>query len=128
MTDALRAAPPEIAPESWEDFAVFRETFLLLVTDPDYNSGLRSMARMLHELVLNYEHWPALPETATTVELRAALADLRQLQGYFASLGKEQEDASLKNQDARLAVLAARHANELGQIAAEVEQALADRQ
>jgi len=89
-------------------------------------SSTHRLARMLLELVQNYEHWPELPETATATEARAALADLRQLQGYFAALGMEQEVASLKNADARLALLAARDAAELSRMADEMEQALAE--
>lgn len=69
---ALR--PPIIDPAIWEDFPVFRETFLLYITDPAYNAALRIFGRLLHELVLEYyRHWPNWLEGVTATELREPL-------------------------------------------------------
>lgn len=74
------ATPPRIAPAAWEDFPVFRETFLFYFTEPPANAALRVVGRLFHELVLEYyHHWPEWPEGVTATELRAALADLRHL-------------------------------------------------
>jgi hypothetical protein len=55
--------PPIIDPARWEDFAVFRETFLLYFTEPPSNTALRIFGRLFHELVLEYyHHWPNWPE------------------------------------------------------------------
>lgn len=37
------AVPPAIAPERWEDFDGFRETFLADFTVPEHNAGLRRL-------------------------------------------------------------------------------------
>jgi hypothetical protein len=119
------ALPPIIDPAAWEDFPVFRETFLLYITDPAYNAALRIFGRLLHELVLEYyHHWPNWLERVTATELRAAVADLRHLEGYLGAVGREHEEASLTEPEMVLSRLAARHAGELTRIADELEQAL----
>jgi|GEM_PF-533877 len=119
------AIPPVIDPAVWEDFPVFRETFLMYVTDPAYNAALRIFGRLLHELVLEYyHHWPNWLEGVTATELRAAVADLRHLEGYLGAVGREQEEASLTEPEMALSRLAARQAGELTRIADEIEQAL----
>jgi hypothetical protein len=119
------AIPPVIDPTAWEDFPVFRETFLLYITDPAYNAALRIFGRLLHELVLEYyRHWPNWLEGVTATELRAAVADLRHLEGYLGAVGREHEEASLTEPEMALSRLAARHSGELTRIADEIEQAL----
>lgn len=119
------AIPPIIAPVAWEDFPVFRETFLMYVTDPAYNTALRIFGRLLHELVLEYyRHWPNWLEGVTATELRAAVADLRHLEGYLGAVGREHEEAALTEPEMALSRLAARQAGELTRIADEIEQAL----
>jgi hypothetical protein len=122
------ALPPILDPAAWEDFPVFRETFLAFFTEPPYNAALRIFGRLLHELVLEYyHHWPNWPEGVTATELRAALADLRHLEGYLAAVGREHQDASLSESDTALSVLAGRLARELSGVGDEIEQALGGR-
>jgi hypothetical protein len=121
----IAAVPPIIDPAAWEDFPVFRETFLLYITDPAYNAALRVFGRLLHELVLEYyHHWPNWLEGVTATELRAAVADLRHLEGYLGAVGREHEEASLAEPEMALSRLAAHKAGELTRIADELEQAL----
>jgi hypothetical protein len=74
-----------------------------------------------------YHHWPNWPEGVTATELRAALADLRHLEGYLAAVGREHQAASLSESDTALSILAARLAGELSRVANEIEQALGGR-
>jgi hypothetical protein len=122
------ATPPQIDPAAWEDSAVFRETFLLYFTEPPANQSLRVFGRLFHELVLEYyHHWPEWPEGVTATELRAAVADLRHLQGYLGAVGREHVDATLTEPDIALSLLAARQAAELARVADEIEAALGGR-
>ena len=119
------ATPPRIIPAAWEDHPAFRETFLMYFTEPPANAALRIVGRLFHEIVLEYyHHWPEWPEGTTATELRAALADLRHLEGYFAAVGREHEQASLSEPDIALSRLAAREAGELARIAEEIESAI----
>ena len=125
---ATSITPPRITPAAWEDFPVFRETFLLYFTEASGNAALRTCGRLLHELVLEYyHHWPSPPETFTVLEVRAALADLRQLQGFLEAVGREPDEAVLTPEDTKLSRLAARQAGELERIAGEIERELAKR-
>ncbi len=75
-------SPPVIRPEDFEEFPAFREVFLLLFTDARANAAMREVGKLLHELVLEFwGHWPDHPEGLFPAELRAAVADLRQVQG-----------------------------------------------
>lgn len=89
---------------------------------------MRVFGRLFHELALeHYHHWPEWPEGVTATELRAALADLRHLEGYLASVGREHQTASLSEPDATLSLLAGRLTGELSRVADEIEQALGGR-
>ena len=71
-------SPPILCAEDFEDYPVFRETFLLLATDARANTALREFGLLLHELVLEFwGFWPAHREGLFPAELRAAVADLR---------------------------------------------------
>jgi hypothetical protein len=121
----MATIPPRIEPTRWEEYPGFRETFLLYFTEPPHDVILRGLAMLLYDLALEHCHlWPAWPESSTASELRAALADLRHLQGYLAEVGKERVASHLGNRDIRLSRLALRLAPELSRIGDEIESAL----
>lgn len=118
-------SPPTLQPKEFEDYPAFRETFLVYFTEPPANAALRTFGRLFHELVLEYyHHWPEWPEGVTATEMRAALADLRHLEGYLAAVGREHEEAALRDADSALSRLAGRLAGELSRIAEEIEAAI----
>jgi len=120
------ATPPTIDPAAWEDFAVFRETFLMYLTPPGYAAALRTVGEMLHTMILeSYNPWPGWPESSTRTELRAALADLRHLEGFLGAVGREHVASSLTRPDDRLSRFAARQAAEVAKIAHRIEAELA---
>ena len=83
-------------------------------TPPGYADGLRIVGEMLHTMILeNYRPWPGWPESSTRTEMRAAVADLRHMQGFLASVGRERELSSLDPEDAYLSTLAAKLARQL---------------
>lgn len=121
----LAATPPTIDPAAWEDYAAFRETFLMYFTPPGYAAALRTVGEMLHSMILeSYDPWPGWPESSTRTEMRAALADLRHLQGFLASVGRERELSSLDAEDAYLSTLAAKLARQLRVVADGIEREL----
>jgi hypothetical protein len=120
------AVPPVVDPTAWEDFAVFRETFLMYLTPPGYAAALRKAGEMLFTMILeNYDPWPGWPESSTRTELRSAVADLRHLEGFFQSVGREHSVSSLARSDERLSRFAARQAIEVAKIAHRIEMKLA---
>jgi hypothetical protein len=119
------AVPPTIDPAAWEDYPAFRETFLMYFTPPHYAAALRTVGDMLHTMILeNYTPWPGWPESSTRTEMRAAVADLRHMQGFLASVGRERELSSLDPEDAYLSTLAAKLARQLRHVTDGIEREL----
>jgi hypothetical protein len=117
--------PPAVAPSTWEDREGFRETLLLHFTRPGDADALRHVGALLYDAALECAgSWPGWPESSTRTELRAAVADLRHLQGFLQSVGREREVSSLGQPDERLSQFAARQAAEVAKIAHRIEQEL----
>jgi len=120
------AVPPIIAPAAWEDYSLFRETALLYVSEPEFNSALRKVGDYFFGMLLEcYGDWPEWPESSTRTELHAAVADLRHLQGFLASVGQERRVASLSPGDVRLSRHASGAARVLCRLANSIESKLA---
>jgi hypothetical protein len=110
----------------WEDHEGFRETLLLHYTDSDANTTLRRLGALLFNVSLECaESWPHHPEGETRSELRAALADLRHLEGFLTSVGREHLVSSLTASDEALSRFAEGQAVEIGRIADRLEEELA---
>src|SRR4051812_8602245 len=127
--DESTPAPiPRIDPALWEESEGFRETLLLQYTDPEANETLRRLGKLVFSVSLECApSWPHHPEGETRAELAAALADLRHLQGFLSTVGREHEISSLSDADDALSLLAGRQAGELARIADEIEHALGER-
>ena len=98
-------------------------------TEPATNAALRVAGRTIHDMLLEfYHHFPEWPEGTTATELRAALADLRHLEGYLRAVGREHEEATLTEANTVLSRLAGREAGELARIADKIEEALGGRE
>jgi hypothetical protein len=116
------AIPPRIDPDRWEDFPVFRETFLAYFTVPKYNFALRTVGKMLLEMTLaSWGEWPDQPEGLRRAELRAAVADLRHLEGYLVTAGSDPPDDPYEAALCRTAVLMSQ---EVGSVAEHIEAKL----
>jgi hypothetical protein len=120
------AIPPAIVPECWEDFDGFRETFLVDFTVPEHNAALRRLCYVLSALIGEaYRVMPKSPEGWYRTQVRAALADLRFLQGYLAETAGEGA-WNIPVGDEALARLVRRKTAALGKIADAIEGALAE--
>ena len=83
--DPPAAIPPIIDPAKFENFPAYREIFLLYVTDPTANAALRGQGTLTYDLILDYwGKWPDHPEGLLRAALRAAVADVRHVQGFLA--------------------------------------------
>lgn len=121
------AVPPIIDPARFEDYPAFRETFLLFFTDPTANAAMRAFGLLLHELVLEFwGYWPSHPQGIFPASLRAAVADLRHVQGSL----QEWTGPAFALEDPfeiRLARVGAELAEELGELADRLETELGTR-
>jgi hypothetical protein len=110
---------------AWERSEGFRETLLFYFTQPGDADVLRRLGVMLYNQALECSgSWPNWAESATRVEVRAAVADLRHLKGFLASVGREHEISSLTPEDASLSQLAAKQALEVDRILEILERGL----
>lgn len=129
MPDREQSIPapiPRIDPALWEKGEGFRETLLLHYTDPEANETLRRFGGLLFNQALEgAASWPHHPEGATRSELRAALADLRHLEGFLATVGREHVLSSLNPYDEVLSRFAESQAIEVGRMADRIEEELA---
>jgi hypothetical protein len=106
---------PQFTPPSWNGADSIRETTLICIDDPAYREALRQVGRMIYEMAIETTQCPG-DESITHAELRAALAELRFIEGFFDSMVKSAE--ALPPSDARLARFAGRLARHLGALAA----------
>ena len=114
-------SPPIIRPEEFEDYPAFREVFLLLFSDARANTAMREFGRLLHELVLEFwGHWPPHPEGLFPAELRAAVADLRHIQGCLQEWTGPANPVDTEH-ERRLAEVGADVAKRLGDLAYRLE-------
>jgi hypothetical protein len=125
-TSPPAAVPATIDPAAREDYGVFRESFLMYISKPGFNAALRTAADHFFGMLLEtYERWPAWAESSTRTEMRAAVADMRHLQGFLASIGQERNFSSLDPGDAKLSKHASQVARLLKQVADTMERKLA---
>lgn len=116
----LPPTPPEY-PSHWEEWPTFRETFLLHLP-PDLHPGVREAGRGIFATALELE-LPPLAQPWTHMRLRAVAADLRFLQQFLEAVAADRFEASLEEEEARLAERAEAWALKLHQIAARMEAA-----
>lgn len=90
----------------WEDREGFRETLLSRFTNPEDQQALRRLGVMLYDFTLEAPRDLEATETSTGTEVVAALAELRFLTSFLASVGREREVSSLSDRDSALSFVA----------------------
>jgi len=114
---------PDLDPEAFERYEGFRETTLATFTDPDDNRALRRLGDLLYNMALEYRHhWPREPDLYFLHQTRAAVADLRHLQGYLSLLGREHQASELSARETRLSRFCAKAALQVKKIADSLER------
>jgi hypothetical protein len=96
-----------------------------VIPEPRFHQALRVLGAEIYDLALeNARHWPAQPEGETRAQLRAAVADLRHLQGFLATVARGPQDFDLTPADARLSRLAGKKGEVLRTVADDLEAEL----
>jgi len=111
------AGPPVIDPEDFHDFEGYRETTLSLITDPERNAAMRATGRLIYTMAAELSGDPPEPEGNPRHQLRAAVADLRFLQGFLGMLGRPME-CTREGHEGHLARVALRLSGQVAEIAA----------
>jgi hypothetical protein len=126
MSHRNQSTPTPPSPSAdWDESAAFRETTLQHFTEPGHAEVLRRFGALCHDMALELAPvWPVPPGSGVALQLRAAAADLRFLQGYLAFAGRDRHMSSLSPEDDALARLAEGWAADLAKIAEAIEQAI----
>lgn len=122
------SVPPPQVPRSALDhgFDVFRESFLLRVTDPAFNRALRAGGAVVHEMALEFnQYWPHRPGSLAYWDLHALLGDLRYVQYFLAEVASYPEAMVLRRVEVPLCEAAGREAKALAEITDRLERTLA---
>lgn len=126
---ACRLASAGAVSHSVGEHEGFRETLLLHFTDPEANATLHCLGDRFLTLSLECApSWPhhTTPRGETRSELRAALADLRHLEGFLSGGDRSTWSPSLGADDDALSRFAARLAQKLARTAEEIKQAIGE--
>jgi hypothetical protein len=128
MSNRNQSTPPPVPtliPAGWNESAPFRETTVHHFTEPGHAEAVRTFGVLFHDMALECATtWPVPPGYGTALELRAAAADLRHLQGCLAQAGTDRHISSLSPEETTLAELAEKLAAEVARLAETIEQAL----
>jgi hypothetical protein len=125
MTETA-AVPPLLDPNRWERYEGLRETTLAVFTEPQLNAALRTVWSLTHSMALEYRrYWPHEPAGNFRHQAWAGLADLRHLQGFFASLCSERTASVLTPDEEELALFCGQLASQVRRLADTLEQELA---
>jgi hypothetical protein len=108
-------------PPPWNEADSFRETTLQYIDDPSDREALRHAGRVIYDLAVEASHELGGDRSVTRAEVRAALADLRYLEGYLALIGRSAEECSLDESDDALARFAGRLVGQVGAIVQAIE-------
>ncbi len=118
------ATPNSLQPSHWEAHAVFRETYLHLYPEAHIRDAFRSVGVTLYDnALLHEETYKERGEVPVKSDLRAALRDLRQLQGYIHHVGAEPGSVDDPEQ-VKLHLVAVELSEQLGGHAARLEDIL----
>ena len=114
---------PKSTPPPWNEADSFRETTLSCFDDERDREALRQVGRLLYHLALEGTRRPA-DESLTRVDLRAAAADLRYLEGFLLAVERQAEDSSLPPEDEALARFAGKLASRVSALVESIEEEL----
>lgn len=137
---SIPALPPEPSPEpdttetppspldTWDELDPLRATFLRYVFDPEAIAGLRAVARFFYSAVLEWRGDEDEEEPLILSELRAVAADLRYTAGFLYHRTAADDRVTMKDRrlERWLGSQAEEWADQLGEIASEIEQAVAE--
>jgi hypothetical protein len=120
MPDRPEFTPP---PPPWNEADAIRETALLYLDDPDDKETMRRLGRLIFNLAVETTRLP-FEESMTHAELRAAMAELRHIEGFLDSVRQSAEQAGLPREEENLAIFAGRVARAVGGLVASIEARL----
>jgi hypothetical protein len=110
-------------PLPWNEADSIRETALLYVDDPGDREDLRCLGRLIFNMAIEVTRMP-FEVSVTHAELRAAVADLRHIEGFLYSVRRSADEADLPPAEEDLAIFAGRMACQVADLAEAIEARL----
>lgn len=107
----------------WSEADAIRETALLYLDDPDDKETMRRLGRLIYNLAVETTRLP-FEESMTHAELRAAIGDLRHVEGFLDSVRRSADDSDLPPEEEDLAIFAGRMARQVGALVESIEARL----
>ena len=122
--DDVATIQPVVDPARFEDFPTFRETFLSFIVGAEANTTVRRFGDLLYNLTLEYwQYWPDQPEGQLRASLRAAVADMRHVQGFLSEWAAPETSPGSAHEE-HLAKVGGGIAGDLGVLADRLEMEL----
>jgi len=122
--ELIKDLPAPIAivdPAKWEDYPVFRETFVSTWLNDEKAAAARAFGKALYRMgAASGDTWQATTSDARAMELASVVADLRCLEGYLKWIG-EMESVQT-SREARWTRFAQRFAKKVARLADEIER------
>lgn len=108
----------------WEE-AIFRETWLIYLTDPEDNAAARRLSALAYQLVLGWLHFPPHERPMIEVELGAVVRDLYYLESFLRlTVAEDPCSGADPDRERVLAAQARGWSARLAEVAMEIEEAL----
>jgi hypothetical protein len=104
----------------WSEAEAIRETALLYLDDPADRETLRRLGRLIFNLALETTRLP-FEESITHAELRAAVADLRFIEGFLDAVRRSADESDLPPDEEDLTIFAGRMARQVGALVESIE-------
>ena len=109
------------------EMSPFRETFLLHFTDAEHQQSIRTVGDLVCQFVYEWSFFPKHSDPRIEVELKAATVDLRALAVFLCeTVAEVSGDAENERWERALAVKSEAWGSRLAELAAEIEQTLAE--
>ena len=110
-------------PSPWNEGEAIRESILLYIDDPEHREILRAFGRVIFDLAIESTRLP-FEESMTHAELRAAIGDLRHVEGFLDSVRRSADESDLPPEEEDLAIFAGRLARQVGGLVESIEARL----
>jgi hypothetical protein len=124
LIEDLPAPIAIVDPAKWEDYAVFRETFVGTWFDDEKAAAARAFgqALFLMGLASGGGTWQGTTSDARAKELASVVADLRYLEGYLNCIGETGLESVQTSREARWSRFTQRLAKKVARLADEIEK------
>lgn len=121
LIEALPAPIAIVDPAKWDEYLVFREIFISTELNDEKAAAVRAFGKVLYDIGSGGT-WRASTSDAKALDLAAAVADLRCLEGYLEWIGEMGQRSVETSRGERWSRSATRFAKMVAALADEIER------